>query len=418
MNMNEKLIAVFTRQSETRERLNVLAAKADLTDAETTELTECRNKATELEGELRKALADDNGEHVDDQGGEVVDGETRERREIRSRATLVRFIEAASENRTVDGAELELSAAYGCRAGHMPLCMIEERQRTPQREERAITPGVELPRPTSAIAPVIFERTAGAALGVQFPTVESGQAGYPVLTTAPTAGTLAKDADAPATAGAFRLDSRVPTRVSGQFEVRVEDLALLPNMEQSLVGAINDSIGDQVDAGLFNGAAANFTTDGSIRGLFAQASDVTADSAIETFAKGVSRFAKLVDGQYANGMGDLRAVIGVETYARYASQFQSNGDTSLYDYLMARLGGIRVSKRIPAASSDAQKGLVARTAGSQPIRVPVWQGMQLIRDPFSEAGKGQIKITAVMLVGSPHLPYQTNTIVEIHPKVS
>ena len=366
-----------------------------------------------MEADLRAALADDNGEHVDDKG-EVLTAEDRERIEIRSRARVMRFVEAAANATAVDGAEAELSAAYGCRAGHMPLCLLEERQ----REERVVTPGVTLPNPTQGIAPVLFQRTAGAALGVQFPSVPPGQAGYPVLVTAPTAGTLAKDADAPATAGAFRLDVRTPTRVSGQFEVRVEDLALLPGMESSLVGSINDSLGDQVDDALFNGSAANFTVDGVVRGLFAQAANVTADSAIETFAKGVSRFAALVDGQYANSMADLRAVIGVETYARYAGQFQSNGDVSLFDYLMGKLGGIRVSKRMPAVNSTAQKGLVARIAGSQPIRVPVWSSVQLIRDPFSEAGKGRIKVTAVMLVGSPHLPYGTSTIVEIHPKVA
>ena len=411
--INEVLRAVFLKQSETRERLNVLAAKDKPTDAEGVELTECRNKATAIEVELRKALANGDGDHLDDQGV-VEDAETRERREIRSRARVMKFVMAAANVAPVDGAEAEVAEAYGCRPGHMPLCMLEERQ----VEHRAITPGVVLPRPTDAIAPVIFSRTAGAALGVQFPSVAAGQAGYPVLVTAPTAGTVAKDSAAPATAGAFRLDTRTPTRVTGQFEVRVEDLALLPGMESALVGSINDSMGEEIDKGLFNGGAANFTTDGNIRGLFAQASDVTADSDIETFAKGVSMFAALVDGQYANSMADLRAVIGVSTYARYASQFQSNGDVSLFDYLMGKLGGIRVSKRIPAKSSNAQKGLVARTAGSQPIRVPVWNDVQMIRDPYSEAGKGQIKVTAVMLVGSPHLPYGTSTIVEVHPKVS
>ena len=411
--INEVLRAVFLKQSTVRERVNVLGAKSDPTDAETTELVECRNKATAIEKELREALADDNGEHVDDQGI-VEDAETRERREIRSRARVMRFVEAAANATAIDGAEAELSAAFGCRAGHMPLCMLEERQ----VETRAVTPGVTLPNPTQAIASPIFQRTAGAALGVQFPSVSPGQAGYPVLETAPTAGTLAKDAAAPATAGAFRLDTRTPTRISGQFEVRTEDLHLLPGMEESLVGAIQDSMGDQVDAGLFNGNASNFTTDGTIRGLFAQAADVTAATATETFATGVSRFAALIDGQYANGFADLRCVLGVDTFALYAGLFQSNGDVSLWDYLMGKLGGVRVSKRIPAAASNVQKGLVSRTAGSQPIRVPVWSSIQLIRDPFSEAGKGRVKVTAVMLIGSPHLPYGQSTIIEVHPKVS
>ena len=411
--MNEALRAIFLKQSEVRERVNVLGAKADHTDAEKTELTECRHRATAIEVDLRKALANGDGDHLDDQGV-VEDAETRERREIRGRASVIRFVTAAANVTALDGAEAEVAAAYGCRPGHMPACMLEERN----VETRAVTPGVTLPNPTNAIAPVIFSRTAGAALGVQFPSVAAGQAGYPVLVTAPTAGTVAKDAAAPATAGAFRLDTRTPTRVTGQFEVRVEDLALLPGMEEALVGSIQDAMGDQVDAGLFNGSASDFTTDGTIRGLFAQASNVTAASATETFATGVSRYAALIEGQYATGMGDLRAVCGVDTYSLYAGLFQSNGDVSLWDYLMGKLGGIRVSNRITAKASNAQRNIVARTAGSQPIRVPVWNDIQMIRDPFSEAGKGLVKVTAVMLIGSPHLPYGTSTVVEVHPKVS
>ena len=91
---------------------------------------------------------------------------------------------------------------------------------------------------------------------------------------------------------------------------------------------------------------------------------------------------------------------------------------SLWDYLMGKLGSIRVSKRVPAAASMAQRGIVARTAGSQPIRVPTWSSIQLIRDEFSGAAAGKVILTALALVGSPHLPYGNSTVVEVHPKIS
>ena len=31
--------------------------------------------------------------------------------------------------------------------------------------------------------------------------------------------------------------------------------------------------------------------------------------------------------------------------------------------------------------------------------MPTWQGLQLIRDPYSQAAKGEVIVTAVMLVG-------------------
>ena len=408
------------RQSELRQKLNELLGVEDRTVAQTAELGTLTTEAQSLEVEYRAAViaeppADDDGTRTSPTG----DPEERERAEIRSKSRLTNFVSAAANGESFSGAESEYASAMGCRGNHMPIDMLMPESRERQPEERAVTPGVTAPGATAAIARVLFGRTAASALGVRFPAVESGQANYPVLTTAPTASVKAKDADAPATAGAFRLDTRAPRRVTGQFSVRVEDLAVLPGMEESLRDAINDAVGAEVDAQVFNGSASDFATDGEIRGLFAQATDVAAASAKETFASGVARFAGLVDGQYANSMSDLRAIIGVDTFATYASLFQSNGDVSLYDYLGGKLAGIRVSKRMPAKASNAQKGVVARTAGAQPIRVPVWRGVQLIRDVYGDnAKKGQVTVTAYVLIGSPHLPYQTNTVVEIHPKLA
>ena len=409
------------RQSETREKINTLLGVEDRTAEQTTELETLTARMSELETEFRAALS---AEPPDDSTSTSAtltgDPEDRERLELRSKARLTNYVSAAANGEAFDGAEAEYASAMGCRGGYMPVDMFMPEARERQQPEiRVVTPSVTAPGATAAIAPVLFQRTAASALGVQFPTVESGEANYPVLTTAPTAAVKAKDADAPATAGAFRLDTRKPRRVTGQFTVRVEDLAVLPGMEESLRDAINDAVGDEVDAQVFNGAASDFATDGEIRGLFAQATDVAAAGSAETFASGVARFAGLVDGQYASSMSDMRAVIGVDTFAKYAALFQSNGDVSLYDYLSGKLGGIRVSKRMPAKASNAQKGMVARTAGAQPIRVPVWRGVQLIRDVFGDnAKKGTVTVTAYVLIGSPHLPYQTNTVVEIHPKLA
>ncbi len=415
--MNERITKAMAAESEARSKVNTLEHTADRTDAQNTELAECREKYEAAGVELRAALAEHQTASVEPKG----DAEARERAEIRERASVVRYVLAAVNKRGLDGAEAEYSAAFQCDGGQMPIEMLRPVGQPEAREAegRVATPGVTAPGAVEGIAPVMFQRTAAASLNVAFPVVPAGQANFPVLTTAPTASARAKGATAVQTAGAFRLDTRSPRRVSGSFKVRVEDLASLPGMEESLSAAIDMALAEQVDDQTFNGAAANFTTDGAIRGLFAQAADVTVAGAAETFTTGVSRFAALVDGQYAYGFGDARATIGSATFARYASQFQSNGDVSLWDYLNARLGSVRVSNRMPAVASDGQRGLVALTAGDQPIRVPVWRNVSLrIRDEYTSATEGEINVTVLALIGSPHLPYGQSTIKEVHPKLS
>ena len=55
-----------------------------------------------------------------------------------------------------------------------------------------------------------------------------------------------------------------------------------------------------------------------------------------------------------------------------------------------------VSSRIPASSSNIQTNIMALT--SYPGRnavAPIWRGLELIRDPYSNAGKGQVRLTAI-----------------------
>ena len=187
-------------------------------------------------------------------------------------------------------------------------------------------------------------------------------------------------------------------------------------MDRALRESLMDAMGNALDEASFNGDG----TSGALSGLFNQAADVTAATAVETFNTGVSRFAALVDGQYAYGWKDVRAVIGSSTFARYAGQFESNGsnDGSLFDYLMAKLGSLRVSNRVPAVASMAQKAIVTLNGPMAPLRVPTWMGIEVIVDPYTKAGNGVKVCTATMLVGDPHVPYQTAQLKELHPKLS
>ena len=256
------------------------------------------------------------------------DGEGREVRKLAGRARVGDFVAAALTGRAVRGASAEYAAAVGA-DGMLPLALLE-----PETETRAVTPGpsdetVTSTRPT---VPYAFQRTDAAALGVSMPTVAPGEAHFPALTTAPPAGPKAEDAAADATAAAFSLTKRTPTRITGQFVVRLEDIALFPAMESDLRRSIGRAIADSLDKQIINGNG----TAPNLTGLFGVATDVSAASAVETFATGVARIAALVDGTHANGWGDIRLLVGSDTFELYASLFQSNGDMSLYDYLAGR----------------------------------------------------------------------------------
>ena len=122
-------------------------------------------------------------------------------------------------------------------------------------ETRAITAAPAVDGPLQPTIPFVFERSAAVSLGIMMPMVGSGQVQIPKITTAPPADTLAKDGAAPATAAAVSLVNQAPVRIAGSFEVRVEDLAVMPSLEVALGESLQGSMSNEFDEQVFNGAA-------------------------------------------------------------------------------------------------------------------------------------------------------------------
>ena len=405
-----KSIEASIRISEISDRLREL-------DAIETRSTEQESEAAALTKELPKTTLAWRTEKKAEGEAELhprdfdVLPETRERRAIRPRTGVLDFFAAAAGGAAVTGAAAEYAAACGVpTVGHMPMLIFPDGQ----PETRAITPGPAVKGALQPTIPFLFERSAAVSTGIEMPSVPAGQVQIPKVGTAPPSDTLAKDGTAPATAAAVTLVNQSPVRIAGSFEVRVEDLQVMPTLEAALSEAMQGSISNELDEQTFNGAS------GELNGLFTQATDVAAASTVETFSTGIARFAALVDGRHAYTLGDLRAVIGSATFALYAGLFANanKGDVSLFDYLTQALGSIRVSDRVPAVASTAQKGIVVLSSSSTPPKIHVWDAMQIVRDPYSGAGVGKVTITATALVSPLYLPHGTSQAIEVHPKLS
>ncbi len=413
--MTGKLRDALDAEIECRKKVNALA-----TDAPDTDRTAATKAFDDASVEVRAALKAEPIEPLVADAG-TQDTETREQLELRAKTGVADFLKAAAGGAAVTGAAAEYATSLGVpTVGHLPMALFGRTTTTnphlhlPIPETRAITPGPAVEGMLQPTVPFVFERSAAASLGIVMPTVPSGQVQIPKITTAPPADTLAKDGSAPATAAAVSLVNQAPIRIAGQFEVRVEDLAVMPSMEAALGESLQGSLSNEFDEQAFNGAA------GELNGLFTQATDASAASAVETYTTGIARFAALVDGRHAYDLSDLRAVIGSKTFALYAGIFANSdkGDMSLFDYLRINLGSIRVSDRVPGVSSSAQRAIVVLSASAEMPKIHVWNAMQVIRDPYSGAGAGKVTITATALVSPLYVPHGTSQLKEVRPKLS
>ena len=392
------------RQSEIREAINSLLGKDERSQDETAALEKLTGEGTALEVELRAAIV------AEPDPQEVVtpteDAEQRERREIRSKTGLADFLSAAAGGREVSGAARDYAASVGCSPlNRLPLAIFGNGE----PELRAVTSAPAVDGPVEPSVPYVFQRSAAESLGIQMPTHGAGAVQIPRVTTAPPADTLAKDAAAPAAAAVIALDSQTPKRISGQFEVRVEDLAVYPELEAVLGESIRGALSNELDNEVFNGSATG------LNGLLLQAADVAVAPVVETYSTGIGRFAALVDGQFAYSLADLRCVVGPSTYAQYMGLI-SDG-VPLADYLESKLGSFRVSNRMPAVAAKGQRGIVTLNGGPSPIRVYVWNALEIVRDPYSGAGAGKVTLTATALVSEVYIPHGTSQVKEINPKL-
>ena len=227
---NSQRLAV--RLSEIRQRLNEISGLEG--DAFTAEIRQESDKLqaefADKETQYRAAIVGE-GETERRALETQPDAELRERLELRGRASLTGYIQAALSGRRVDGAERELAEAAGVGDGiplelwDVPQPQTEHRQQVEQRADAPTvapgTVGVNL----APIQPAVFAVSVLPRLGVEMPRVESGTYASATITQSLTAGSKAKGAAADSTAAGFTVTSVTPKRISARLGIRIEDIA-------------------------------------------------------------------------------------------------------------------------------------------------------------------------------------------------
>ena len=253
-------------------------------------------------------------------------------------------------------------------------------------ETRAVTP---VPADTAAgqqpIVPAVFAEGDGAFLQVPQRTVEYGSAVFPVLTTRPTVGGPHVDSsDVAETTGSFSADALPPSRLQASYIFRRSDAALFPMMDEALRQALGMGLSESLDTKLIAQIVTNVAR--------------TNAAAINTFAFYRSALVYgRIDGRYATSETDLRLLVGAKTLEHLSTVYRANNaDDSGVDSLRRISGGLRVSAHVAAVANSKQDVIVRRGAREDAV-VGMWQGVEIIDDPYTGSGKGERELTAVLL---------------------
>ena len=365
-------------------------------------------KLQKLLSELREEFAKDSTteERRKEIRGKMVDLEPKLRAELEAHETrestpvvglsdrveLRNYLDAAVNNRQVAGAEAELNQERGLNLdGYIPwdalLETVEERA-----DAATDVAAAAIGDNQQSILARVFNQTSTQFLGVRMPSAAVGDALFPVLT--------AGVAGAPANEG-VAVDSEVatftgvsipPKRLSAAYLVSVEDMARLRGMEPALRSDLRQALGSLLDTQVLagDGTGANFS------GVLKVLTDPDAATETITYAAWAAEVAAGVDGTFANQLNQVRHVLGVKTFQKLAATFQTNTAASALVFSHEHSGGVRASAAIAAPTNGNLQSGIRTVRGSDAV-VPVWQGLQLIRDPYSSAASGRVRLTAFML---------------------
>ena len=127
--------------------------------------------------------------------------------------------------------------------------------------------------------------------------------------------------------------------------------------------------------------------------LFADLTDATDASAIISYENFIAELSGAVDGKGASSIGQVRALLGVETYKLASGKISTNGDLSAVDYASARAGGIFVSSNMPGKSGTRQKGILAKTGAPGSVASVFFGSAELLNDAQTLSHKGERRLT-------------------------
>ena len=388
-----------------------LALADELSDEQRAELDTIENGTADLERQIRAAQsAVDNEE--DEQRTTASDNnddpENRERRELRGKVKLGRYVAAAIEQRAADGAEGEFNAEIGIAGNRFPLELLAppEERATTDTDVQA-TPRRWLDR--------LFAGTAAAHLGITMESVEAGAASYPVTTAGAGAAQRGRTEAAADAAWVVGVTEIKPTRNAARLVFSIEDAARIPGLESALTRDLRMALTEGIDRAIFLGDDGANEDTADITGLIS-AADVVEKTITQTNkVKGANTlqvFAELIDGKAAMSPSDLRTVFAVGANTLWSHTRASTGvgtDLTISEFLR-RFGLSWVTRGDieSGTAADDFGGFVGLGRGLEGAGVaPVWQAAELIRDPYTGAAKGEVALTLHYLWGFA-LPRATN----------
>ena len=252
-----------------------------------------------------------------------------------------------------------------------------------------------------SIAQRVFSQSSAAYLGVAMPSVGVGTVTYPRITAGTDGDVRSPTKALDGTAATISSESINPVRLTASYTYTLESLQLIQGFESALRNDLRAVLADKADSLAINGQAASGANSPKIDGLLNTLTNPTDPTAVALWTDYLSAYDDAVDGKYANTAGAVRLLVNAATF-RHANLIVigTNTGTLLRDRLSQ--DRFRVSGNMPDTVSTIAKAIRYASGASSVARgviMPVWKGIQVINDMYTQSAKGEVHLTFVQMVG-------------------
>lgn len=395
-------VKITRRQSEIRQALAALVGKEKPTDDEVRSLEALDLEFRSNETRYRAALICEDTERRE-AGAELETRSGKEWADMMAGFELRQVALALDEGRALTGrtAEVvqELRAAGGFRGYPVPWQALEV------RAGETIASGTTDPVQTRPIIDRLFPDSVASRMGAQMISIDSGSVEWPVTTSAVSAGWADGETANVAGPTAYVTTDRplTPDHNLG-VQMRITRKALKQSgdaLEQAVRRDMNGAMGAALDQAVFLGTGANGQPLGIIPGAATYGITSTAIGAVATWAVFRSAVTRFMLANAAGSPDAVKLMLRPEIWNYMDGVLISGTAVSEWDRLTASIpdGNIAMTTNglaAPAGSPLASNALLTTAAGGvAPIFVGAWGAVDVIRDPFSDAQSGGLRITAL-----------------------
>lgn len=393
------------RQSEIRQALAELVGKENPTEDETRSMETLDKEYRTNETRYRAALTAEDQERRE-AGADLETREGKEWSDLIGKFELRQAVLALDEGRNLEGATHEIVSELRSQGGYrgvpIPWQVLEK------RAGETVASGVADPISTRPYIDRLFPSSVAARMGGAMVSIDSGQVEYPVTSSSISAGWMANETG----------------NVSGPTQYTAADRALQPNntlgvqvkltrkamkqsgdaLEQAVRRDISGAIQSEMDKAVFLGSGASGQPTGIITGAENSPQDyaitVTQASGVTvTWADFRSAVVRFMQENAANSHRDVRLLIRPEVWDALHAIFDNGSGVTQFDKLEANAGAVVITSNAlaaPTGSPEACKALLTTTAGGvAPFFIGTWGAIDMIRDPYSDAQAGGLRLTAL-----------------------